>query len=238
VKLVTCSYAGFIWYGLRFPSGQSSTLYFSGWKSILPDMAPPASGSYSDSEISNVSVLTEDDNSDGFSIIDSTVKKAVEIGDLFCFKLPVTADPSQFTGPGIGTLYFDSDLKMPMVYQPGEDRWETISRVQVTLGASSVDGQYLTINGAQSSAVGSLVPHNAVIRSISVMAGGGALTKAFELRKNGSELPLMSFSLVDGKYSADVSINVSKLDFLQVFASPIGNKATNVVAVLELAYTK
>lgn len=236
VRLVTCSYAGFIWYGLKFPADQESTLYFSGWKAIGSEMAPPKSGEYSDADLTNVSILTEDDNSDGFSITDSLVKKSVEIGDSFYLGLSVTNSPADFLGPRPGSMYFDSDLKMPMVYL--DDGWESVARTQLTFGASAVDGQYLSFNGASSNATGALLPHAAVIKSISVLVGKGELTKAFEIRKNGDETALASFSLVDGKYSADASIKVSKLDFLQVFASPIGNKANDVVAVLELAYTK
>lgn len=232
-RLVTCTYAGFVWFALRFPANQSSAVYFSGWRNVPEDMAPPVG--YSDADISNVEVLTADAG-EGMAIFDSALKRGVEIDDMFYLKVPVSAGPSGFIGPITGSTYFDSEIGMPMFFQG--NRWES-SVIQASFGAESADGQYLAMNGIQSGSVGHVVPRAAVIKSISVVSGGGKSTKAFEIRKNGDPTSLYSFSLVNGAFSkTGLSIPVGSLDFVQVFASAVGNKVNNVIAVLELAYTK
>ena len=233
VRLITCTHAGSVWLALRFPPSQSSAVYFSGWRNVPEDMAPPAS--YLDADVTGIETMTID-SGEGFTVFDGETKRGMEIDDSFYVKVPVSADPLGFKGPPIGSVYYDSELGMHMIFQG--TRWES-TLFNAAFGAKSVDGQYLGFQGVQANGIGFPIARNAIVKSISVIANAGDATKGFEIRKNGSQTALYSFYLNNLAFTATgLAIPFSASDIVQVFATNTGNKTTNVVAVLELAYIK
>ena len=236
--LITCYYNGLIWYGLQFPP-QNSSLYFSGWRNIDVELAPPDQQLYNDLDISNISILNETDNGNGLSITENINKKSVSIGDDFTFNFPVSNSSLDYVGQQNGSSYYDSELSSLMIFDSVRNKWISSNKLVLQFGADSVDGQYLTINGVQSSLSGFLLNKNCTLLSLAIKAGSGELNKDFEIRLDGSSVPIYSFSLVNGVFSsAALNIDINALSFIQVFASAVGDKSDFVVATLELAYTK
>jgi hypothetical protein len=133
----------------------------------------------------------------------------------------------------------DESTGIIYAYDDVRNRYLSVNREQLPFACVFADSRYLSIGQVTGSATGYLLNNNAVITAISIIQSGGNPTKSFEIRKNNEPSSLDIVSLVDSQYkNFNKNIDLNAGDYLQVFATSIGDKAQNVVAMVEIAYRK
>ena len=141
-------------------------------------------------------------------------------------------------GVFVGAKYTDSSDDNEYVYDG--TRWLSVARPLLQFGAATVNGQYLTVSGAQAANVGYVMPRSGIILGITIIAGSGNAAKQYQIRKNGASIG--SVTTVSGSIASALKASgytFAATDYLQVFAvSDSGGAAKNVVATIEVGYTK
>jgi hypothetical protein len=182
-------------------------------------------------------VISGDSDAAAVTVTDSASTKSVAVNANFTFNFPVTAGSSTYVGAVNGATYFDSAVGAIMAYDATRTKWVDINKKLLQFGASTADGQYLTIDGVQSGLSGFIVPKAAVITGITIKAASGNLTKEFQVRVNGVTTAISTVALVAGIYAAtDTNVNLAANDFVQIFATADGSATTGIVATIEFAY--
>ena len=157
------------------------------------------------------------------------------------FNFPESANADVFNAGSSslvdGDTYYDTSLKTLMVYNAATAKWISTEKNLFQYGATTANGQYLSINGVQAASTGFLIARDSVLTRVAIVIADGNLTKAFEIRVNGV-LAGSVINPVAGKAILDLDIAVTEGDLIQVFAAAAGQPARNVVATVESAYRR
>lgn len=122
-------------------------------------------------------------------------------------------------------------------YDGTRSKWLSVDQPLLHYSTNKADGNYLLAGFTADINSGFTVPRNATIVGLSASVGSGNLTKGFEIRKNGVNTALISFSVSSGVYQSITSdVDLSSGDVLQVYASATGSPASSVMVNLILAW--
>jgi hypothetical protein len=120
----------------------------------------------------------------------------------------------------------------------------SITRETLFYSHDSADNEYVRPGGLDTPSVDSGIEmtFQGTIVNVAAHAGGGDVSKSFEIRRNNVATPLYTFSF-PGFASPNISfsdgtVNVDFIagDHLQVFAVAAGSATTDIVVLLEVAW--
>ena len=123
-------------------------------------------------------------------------------------------------------------------YDGTRAKWLSMTTMQYTFNANSVNGQMLQIGDVINLSAGHRMPEKATIVKLVITTTGGDQNKVFELRKNSVPTAIKTMTLSSGNYTStndNIALNVG--DVIQIFATANGQPAKNVIACIYVKWT-
>lgn len=115
--------------------------------------------------------------------------------------------------------------------------WLSSNRSDVTFGAISADGQFLSLGSVSSGLNGWITYRNAQIKAFAFYITGGNLAKNVSIYKNGALIATATYTNASGKVIVDnLAFDIVAGDVIQIFVDSTGAKALKVTANIEIAY--